>query len=86
MAYAPYTTEDLAWLRRLATKIDLDVRVHHLLATLAQVEAERDALRAERDALRDAAREYLTVDGTLSTWDAAYQVRDRLRALVEAKP
>lgn len=55
MAYAPYTAEELARLRRLASRDDLGSMVHHLLATIDAVTAERDALRAERDALRDAA-------------------------------
>lgn len=63
MAFAPYDAKELARLRHFADQSDLGSMAHRLLATVAQVEAERDELRADLTALRDAARALVEAPG-----------------------
>lgn len=53
-------------------------------AELDDTRAERDALQHQRDALRDAVRAYLAVDGSDGCWNAveAYAARAHLRSLL----
>lgn len=53
-------------------------------AELDDTRAERDALQHQRDVLRDAVRAYLAVDGSEGCWNAveAYAARAHLRALL----
>ena len=53
MAYAPYTPEELAELRKTASKTQLWPVAHKLLATLASVESERQFQQARADGFEE---------------------------------
>ncbi len=84
MAYAPYTPEELAELRKTASKTQLWPVAHKLLATLASVESERQFQQARADGFEE-----LLVQA-MAERDAARAALEELRetalALLDALP
>lgn len=82
MAYAPYTSAELAELRKIASEAQPSPVVHKLLATLTFVEAERDALWAQAEGLGEFSAQVMAERDKAKA--DLERLREAARALVES--